>query len=516
VQSSSDLSDNERRLSFLLKLSDALHVLTDPTAIQVEACRLIGEHLKVDCVRYGEIDGEEYIPRAAYAPANDVDLRRGPVSGLNSFLRDAYRRGEAVAIDDVAVERRFTADERTRLLAVGIAAFLGFMLLKNGQWVGALSLQHKTPRTWTPAEVELTREVAERVWAATERAKAQAAARESENRIRQFGEASSDVLWIRDAKTLRNESITPAFEKIFGFPRERAMADDHLTTWREVILPEDYKVVAAGLDAARRGERVTFEYRIRRPDGDMRWVRSTIFPILDADGKVSRLGGIAHDATEEKTSTARLQVLVSELQHRTRNLVAVIGALSNKTAQECTSLAEFQYVFGERLAAVGRAQAHLSRLADGEKVVFDELLRAELMSHAKSGRVTLAGPRDVPLRNSAVQTFALALHELTTNAVKYGALSRAEGHLEVRWELRPDAGGDQALHVDWRERGVDTAAVPTAAKGGGYGRELIERALPYQLQAKTSYELTADGVHCTITAAIAGISPAQLDEAAAS
>ena len=93
----------------------------------------------------------------------------------------------------------------------------------------------------------------------------------------------------------------------------------------------------------------------------------------------------------------------------------------------------------------------------------------------------------------------MALHELATNAVKYGALGQAGGRLTVKWALRPAT--DQAaarLTIDWRECGV-TAPPPTPeVRGGGQGRELIERALPYQLRAKTTYRLTADGVHCTI------------------
>jgi two-component sensor histidine kinase len=90
------------------------------------------------------------------------------------------------------------------------------------------------------------------------------------------------------------------------------------------------------------------------------------------------------------------------------------------------------------------------------------------------------------------------VHELLTNAVKYGALATAEGHLEVRWEMLGDADASPKLRVTWRESGVAMPDVPHSQKGGGYGRELIERALPYQLGSQTSYRLGADGVHCTI------------------
>jgi two-component sensor histidine kinase len=99
-----------------------------------------------------------------------------------------------------------------------------------------------------------------------------------------------------------------------------------------------------------------------------------------------------------------------------------------------------------------------------------------------------------------VQTLALGLHELATNAVKYGALSRPEGRLAVRWSLTDGDNGERRLRVEWRESGVPVSLPPDGQPlRQGYGRELIEQALPYQLSAETVYELTPEGVRCTIT-----------------
>lgn len=160
---------------------------------------------------------------------------------------------------------------------------------------------------------------------------------------------------------------------------------------------------------------------------------------------------------------------------------------------------DFRQRFGDRLTALSRVQGRLSQLAAGARVTFDELLASELTAlGAPDNRVTLDGPEGVQLRSTTVQTFALALHELATNALKYGALAAQGGHLTVRWTLEAAEQRRPRLQVDWRESGVDMTQVGERASGSGYGRELIERALPYQLQAKTTYQLTADGVHCTI------------------
>lgn len=141
--------------------------------------------------------------------------------------------------------------------------------------------------------------------------------------------------------------------------------------------------------------------------------------------------------------------------------------------------------------------------------MFDDLLRAELTAlgalDGKADKVTLDGPVGVPLRSATVQTFALALHELATNAVKYGALSAGapDGHLTVRWRVQLNGDDRPYLRAEWQESGVAMTDIGAPAHGGGYGRELIERALPYQLGAKTTYELGPDGVRCTIDVPIA-------------
>jgi two-component system CheB/CheR fusion protein len=336
----------------------------------------------------------------------------------------------------------------------------------------------------------------------TSRKQAEEALRRSEERFRQFGDASSDVLWLRRADDLNSEYLSHAFESIYGLPREDMLHDDNGQRWLELILPEDRQGVLDHLERVRQGEKVNFEFRIQRPnDGAIRWIRNTDFPVFDGE-RVIRIGSIAQDITEEKQTSGRLQVLVEELQHRTRNLVAVVRAVSNKTIEESTSLEDFKRRYNDRLGAVARTQGLLSRLDEGERITFDELLRAELSAHDKidtyKSRLTLDGPEGVRLRSSALQTFALALHELTTNAIKYGALSGTEGHLLIRWTVQQDAKAEDRLHVEWRESGVKMEE-PSLRRAGGYGRELIERALPYQLQAQTSYVLGPEGVHCTIT-----------------
>lgn len=206
----------------------------------------------------------------------------------------------------------------------------------------------------------------------------------------------------------------------------------------------------------------------------------------------------AGDALREAL-TGQLHVLNTELQHRTRNLLSVIRVLFDRTLAKHSTLEGFAEVFTARLDAISRVQVYLSRLEQGEKVTFDGLLQNELAAHAVTlQQITLDGPTGVRLRSSALQTFALSLHELVVNAVKYGALAHPAAHLSVRWEVEHPQGEPPMLHVYWQETGVPNVQLDDSAPPG-YGRELIERALPYQLKAKTRYELLPDGARCLMS-----------------
>lgn len=192
-----------------------------------------------------------------------------------------------------------------------------------------------------------------------------------------------------------------------------------------------------------------------------------------------------------------MEILVAELQHRTRNLIGVVRSVGSQTLSESTSLGSFWRAFSHRLDALSRVQGLLSR-SDSEPVKIGSLVRSELEAlGATDGRVCIEGP-EVPLRNSSVQTLALALHELATNARKFGGLATPDGGLQIKWRVRDS--DNPVLVLEWNEQrgtsAADQAIVPPL--GQGYGRELIERALPYALGATTMYELTADRLACTI------------------
>lgn len=271
--------------------------------------------------------------------------------------------------------------------------------------------------------------------------------------------------------------------------------------WAARIHPDDRPVAEAALRAAMeaRSDYVQ-EFRVVHPDGSIHWLSGRGRFFYGEGGEPVRMIGAMVDTTEQREWDERQRILVAELQHRTRNLMSIVRSIAENTIRSSGDMTDFRKRFRDRLEALARVQSLLSRLDEHDRVSFGDLIRSELAAmDGVSERVTLEGPAGVRLRSSTVQILALALHELATNAIKHGALGTPDGRLHVNWSLVCDDGSAQPwLSVDWRERGVELAPGTPVFPRAGQGRELIERALPYQLGARTSYEWAGDGVHCVI------------------
>src|SRR3954467_434712 len=267
--------------------------------------------------------------------------------------------------------------------------------------------------------------------------------------------------------------------------------------WMEAIPPDDREATQKGWDNARAKGEYYVEHRVRRhPDGEFFWHQTRAKPLEGMDILTRDWVGTMTDIDDLRGLQNRQQVLMAELQHRTRNLLSVVQAIANQTLRSSESLESFKTQFNSRLGAISRVQSLLAHVED-RAIDLRELVTAELAAHSEvdhsSDKIGVNGP-DVALPASAAQAVGLALHELATNAVKYGALSRPGGKLEVKWELKQKTPTPEVA-LKWQESGIAIAGSPTRQ---GYGRELIERALPYQLNAKTKLDFGPDGVRCEI------------------
>lgn len=239
------------------------------------------------------------------------------------------------------------------------------------------------------------------------------------------------------------------------------------------------------------------EMRYTDDDGNERWTTVSAAPIRDASGIVTAQVTVITDIDDLRRLQQRQQLLVSELQHRVRNILTVTRLTFTRTFEQGGPAEEIADRFRGRLDAMARLQVVLSRDA-ARMADLEEMLRDELSSvgAADGPTVSIAGPR-VALDHRTAEALGMALHELATNALKYGALKTAGATLAVRWTIGTDDRGRRVLDLLWKEGGVPIPSPrPTRA---GFGRELIEDALPYRLHAKTSLALLPGGIRCTIS-----------------
>ncbi len=318
------LRESDERQAFLLRLDDALRPLADSTEAQAVACRLLGEHLGVDRAYYSDIHEEEGVTviRPDYA-RDGLPSLAGRYS-LADFVETptALRSGRPFAIADTATAPALSAPARAAYGALGIAAFASAPLVKAGTLSWTLNVASVAARAWTADDVALIQDVAERTWAAVERARAEGELRESEARFRGFAESSIDTLWIMDVAAGQLEYLSPAFERMWGAPRAEVLRD--LGRWAALVHPEDRDRAARALPRAQAGETVVTDYRIVRPaDGAVRWINDTGFPIYDERGRVARVAGIAQDTTARK----RAEVAIQESEARFRAVADLVPDL---------------------------------------------------------------------------------------------------------------------------------------------------------------------------------------------
>ena len=627
------LRASEARQVFLLRLTDALGPLADPTEIQRTSCRLLGEHLCVHGVSFAELDGDDFILRAGWREDAAPFMSQGAIASFGRTFMAGHRHGETIAVNDVATDSRFDEAERANYCAAGIAAFAAAILRRNGSGIAGFGAHSRKPRAWTEPELALICDVAERVWVMTERARAEKALRDSEERLRRVleigtvgvtffdfegGIADANDTFLRmvgftrdelQADKIRYDALTPPdwvwknaetlaelkatgqstpFEKeylrkdgsriwiycagmrlpdgtaveftIDVTDRKRAEAARRKSETRLQVLmekmpqlvwratdagqwtwaspqwiaytgqtePESYGLgwldpvhlddrasVKAAWAVAESTGRLDVEHRIYDvSEQRYRWIQTRAAPGRNEIGAIVEWLGTSTDVDDMRALRERQQVMVAELQHRTRNLIAVLQSVANETLRTSDSLDSFRTAFNDRLLALSRVQGLLSQSAS-EPITIGALLHMEFdaLGPAVTGnRVVLDGPK-VPLRKSAVQTLALALHELATNARKYGALATPEGRLRVVWHTRVVDGSGMRLVLEWVENVVGSSIQPSnARRGGGYGRKLIEQALPYALDAETRYELNSQGVRCMIDLSLAKAGQQESDD----
>jgi PAS domain S-box-containing protein len=254
---------------------------------------------------------------------------------------------------------------------------------------------------------------------------------------------------------------------------------------RALIHPEDWVSlveIARGMSQGARTQQT--EFRVVRPNGEIRWCIGTAAASLDDSGNVVRINGVTIDNTERKEADERQVLLAREVDHRARNALAVIQSIIRLTRAK--SVDEYVQAIEGRIKALARAHTLLSdsrwRGAD-----LGTLVGEELAPYRAGDKVQCGGP-DISLQPATAQGLALALHELATNAAKHGALSSSSGKVSLEWGLDSDA-----LILRWIENGGPAVAVPSSRS---FGLKVIVASIEQQLGGKAAFEWNAGGLRC--------------------
>ena len=276
--------------------------------------------------------------------------------------------------------------------------------------------------------------------------------------------------------------------RIFGVdPKSFSMTADNV---RALIHPEDWERLRAALESVtEHGQTFQGEFRVHRPHGELRWCIGAAAASIDANRHVVGLSGVTVDITDRKSAEERQTLLVREVDHRARNALAVVQSIIRLTRAESKE-AYIAAVEG-RITALSRAHVLLSQ-SRWQGANLSRILDEELAPYRRSDvdKIATSGP-EVFLEPATAQILALALHELATNAAKYGALSSTFGRVNLSWDLGPDH-----LVLQWAESGGPSVRPPSSE---GYGTRVIGASVERQLDGSATFDWHPDGLRFTMS-----------------
>lgn len=355
------------------------------------------------------------------------------------------------------------------------------------------------PQGVTPAQAETLRGLARAVMAHLELRRANKKLAERERRVREIADrhrlaarATNDAIWdweISSGQVLWNQAI----ERQFGHPVRKTSAQ----WWKDRIHDEDRERVVESIESVIGGTGTHWisDYRFKRADGSYAFVFDRAYVLRDGSGQPLRIIGAMLDISERKLAEERQNLLMRELHHRVKNSLANVQAIAGATLRSANSFDDFRYSFADRLISLGKSHTLLTDNA-WEGASLEDLVRLELDLFAGKDRVKITGP-DIHLPTDMAVAFAMAMHELASNAARFGALSREDGVVEVSWNLIPD--GLHAVRFVWRERNGPHVKQPERS---GFGMTFLRRALPFQINGSVEIDFLDGGARVVIEAGL--------------
>ncbi|UGB37097.1 PAS domain-containing protein [Frateuria soli] len=483
------LRQGEARQSFLLQMGDRIRGLDDAARITSAISEMVGRHLGVGRCGYGEVTdcGQYFVVERDWTDGQMPSLAgRVRLADFGAAVVDQYRAAHTVVLEDTLEDARTRGSGQAYARTGHVRAGVGVPLSKGGRFVAVFYVNQSQPRHWRDEEVALLGEVAERIWAAVARARAERALRESEQRYRALFDALDEGFCLLERvdtapdqpSDYRYLVTNPAFAAHTGIDRVIGR------TVREVF-PEASAFWYDTFDSViGSGEAFRFEHGLV--------THGRVFDVyacrLD-DGTHRRVAVLFHDITERKRHDQHQRLLLNELNHRVKNTLVTVQSMAMQSFRPDVDPELARLQFEGRLMALSRAHDILTR-ESWSRAPLDGIVREAIAPYRDlhHDRLHAEGP-PVWLPPRHALAFAMVLHELGTNAVKYGALSNQAGQVDIRWEARG------RLRLTWTESGGPPVQPPTAR---GFGSRLIERGLHHEIGGRVRLEFAPGGVACSI------------------
>ncbi len=308
---------------------------------------------------------------------------------------------------------------------------------------------------------------------------------EAENRYRRIFEQASDLILTADLDQIITD-CNPAAAAAVGLERDQAIG----RKISEFLSPDDYRRTTEMLGAKlERGGTTQYDVQVRSSTGDLLFWEIASGLTFDDAGNPLGLHVVGRDVTERKRFERHQQLLVGELNHRVKNTLAIVQSLTHQSFNSSVPPQDAIRRFEGRLEALAGAHNLLTR-KNWDTALIAEVAGAALAPFCAAGRCEIDGP-DVQIGPQTAVSLALALHELATNAAKYGALSNSAGSISVHWTY-----SDNLLELMWAESGGPEVSAPTRR---GFGTRMIERLLASEFAGKVELSFAPQGVSCRVT-----------------
>jgi PAS domain S-box-containing protein len=476
-----------RRLEILTHAAAGLLVTQTPEEAMPALFQAMAEEFGIDAALSFVFDEETQ----EFHLAASAGISEGLKKKLSPLGKSICRNAALTRSTLHATEIQSSSDETfAGAQALGLRAFSCFPLIANDKLLGTLAFGTRNRDSFSDDDLAFFKTLAQYVTAVRERRRVEQALRASESRLRLAIDAGRMAVWESD---VRRDFISgsPELNRLLGFSDDARPSTAEI---RERYYPGDReKLVAAAEEAMARGESFAeAEFRVVWPDKSVHWLLLRAELRQDDNGAPAGAVGVTLDITARKREEERGRLLTNELNHRVKNTLATMQAVASQTFRNAKSLNDARQSFLDRLSAMAGAHDILTR-ESWEGAELGDVAKVAAAGFDTSGRIDISGPRVRLVPRTAIAV-AMALHELATNAVKYGSLSAADGRVELTWRI-DGAPGEERLRMEWREYRGPPVAPPTRR---GFGSRLIEDGLSRELGGDVRILFEPGGVICTV------------------